>query len=154
MIPVIDLNQRLEDAGWFAVPRPVVTEAPIDEENEDVWVVFTKRFPYEVVFLRFPEEPEYRYQGERMEVESSQGDTTFFFSAEPVQGAYPPWEKTCIYKENQMWIHEKWIATPHTLYLMKVFSSTPLGGESHMFIDSFRCENTHGKDSKYGFITK
>ena len=132
---------------WVNVPKsePVIHRLDALDEDRSIWVVFSKRFDTEKVFIRFPEDPTYRTRDARFEAVSSQrGSGEFSLVVSKKNASAPSIEGDVVWKDAETgnWIRERHIETQDHHYVLKMVHSSDSAALFHQFVDSFEIQNS------------
>jgi hypothetical protein len=148
----------IDSSGWVALERP---SRPVEEERgeEKVWVVFSKEMEREKFIIRFPDDPDYRYLPEGIEMRAAKGKESFHLyvqnnpSSSTVQTrleaiqAIPDlvWVKTenvsadtldLLYQIEGKWVWERLFTTPHHVYILQTLGDSASSERHRFFVDS------------------
>lgn len=144
--------------GWVKIEKPYQSAAfdhAGDEDNPDLWVVFSKQFGAEHFTVRFPEDPQYNYPslGEMAAKAFKDGEsyqlTVLSSSLEALDqrakglAAQPGvlWiestqSSSCVrdilYQTEGKWVREHLLLTPHHLYIFQT-TSPNFQSEGHQY---------------------
>ncbi len=156
------VGKELSQDGWVTLEKPISRlKEPDVEENESVWVIFSKKLGEESFRLRFPKLPEYRYlETKEMQVSSKVEDREFSLQVlkpvsldefmkvlqemsldskislmELVQKEENIYDVQ--YQEGQRTVFQRFYFSSHYLYVLETKGSF-LDAESHAyFVNSF-----------------
>jgi hypothetical protein len=157
LVPVPDAN------GWVSVERPPhqsAFEHAGDEDDPDIWVLFSKQSGVEKFMVRFPEDPIYRYlEDGSLEISASRNGEAHLLqvlegasadelerraSAIAVQPGILLVEmerassgalELC-YLAGDQWTRERYFLTPHHLFVLQTKSSDFHSENHRYFSDS------------------
>jgi hypothetical protein len=155
--------QNIPDAdGWVSVERPQVYSEEFEGEENEAWAVFCKEIEGEKFFVRFPDDPSYRYFPGGVQLDASLGNDVFSLRVEKnkgeeseslfagrIQEVSAQSETLLIksakgadrqtldlfYRSSGKWVWEKIRSTPNFLYILRT-ESPEMSGQSHHFFAS------------------
>lgn len=151
-----------DSSGWVAVERPVKSSIDHagDEDDPDIWVIFSKKMGADSFMVRFPEDPKYTYlpNGD-LEMTASKEGNSYRLTVQ--EGSLESLEERAkaiavqpeillveatrssadtldiLYRQEDKWVWEHLFLTPHHLYIFQT-KSLDLQGDGHRyFIQSF-----------------
>lgn len=155
-----------DSAGWVEVERPARAnsfERSGDEDDADIWVIFSKRLGADNFMVRFPEDPVYVYSdSESAEMEifaSKDGETHRLIVLKTKEAnvlerrireiALMPdillietsqmssKEGEILYRKEGKWVRERLKATPNHLYIIQTKTSDFQSRSHSYFAESF-----------------
>lgn len=153
----------LPDAdGWVSVERPDRLVEEFSEDEEGIWVVFSKQIEGEKFFVRFPSDPVYRYfqggiaigaekEGDsfhlRVEKRTREGIDAYFDQRLQEISALPETSLVkvtriegqggdLLYYARGRWVSERIAISPNSLYSFRTESDRMIGDTHRQFVSS------------------
>ena len=149
--------------GWVSVERPDVYQEEFPEEEQGIWVVFSKEMEGEKFLVRFPDDPQYLYFPGGIQFDASQGldrlrlqvkkkgalEIGSFFDERVQEIKDTPnaillkakrsagnSRLDLFYRIDEKWVWERILSTPKLLYTFHTESPEMTGDAHRQFISS------------------
>jgi len=152
-----------DSSGWVSLQRPVPYVEKEGDDQQDIWVVFSKKIGKEKFLVRFPDDPVCLHSLEGMQISSSQkGERFHLFVQENenssvfdqrVQKIQALPETTLIqaervssntfdllYQMEGKWVWERIFVTPNYVYTLQTCSDKFMVENHRIFFDSLYVE--------------
>ena len=149
--------------GWVSLKPPERSMEEVVDDPDGTWVVFSKEMAGEKFFIRFPEDPSYRYLSDGIVVEAEQGGDSFRLAVQKrVDGdlaAYFDQKKReveadpeiflaksqklegggfeMLYRSHDRWVWEQVIETSQFFYSFHTESDQMTGNGHRKFVSFF-----------------
>lgn len=126
-----------EGEGWFPVEKIPAAEEQQPEEDESIWVLFSKTVDLEKFMVRFPAGPIYHYtEIGNLVIRSEKGGEIFELTVLKTDSE-APFTADLHYPSDDKWIHEHEVRTKDHIYRFHT-QSLQLDSPAHQeFISSF-----------------
>jgi hypothetical protein len=139
----------IPDDGWVSVPRPQRVPHQLEEDDQSIWVVFSKTFEEERVLLRFPVDPIYQRKNGNFILEApwqGRGEFSMIVRKKSEVGTQGK-SQDIVYKDEGLegrWIRERYIESEKYLYVLRLSHSLDNPSLFNQFADTFEIE--HNRD--------
>jgi hypothetical protein len=131
------LSFSLNDDGWVSVPKVVKPQEQGGERDPSIWILFAKNLGDEQIMVRFPDEPEYRYdEAGRLQVVSEARGESFSLTLQKIEKKAPEVVDLHYFEEGK-WVHEHIVQNERYQALFKTISDLENSPNHKEFVNSF-----------------